>query len=180
MGYLTKRIAKEAGLPFEETPVGFKYLAEKLLHEGACFGTEESGGYAWKGNQPERDGTLSFLLTAEMVMNTGKTISALWAEMEKKYGKSCFIRRDFGLVKPIPNKHSFAVKIKKKLPKTLVGHKITETNTIDGLKIILENDWWVLMRPSGTEPLLRTYAETESKETASKLLDLAYKLAAGK
>jgi phosphomannomutase len=78
--------------------------------------------------------------------------------------------------KPIPNKHSFAVKIKKKLPKLLLGHKITETNTIDGLKIVLDNDWWVLMRPSGTEPLLRTYAETDSQENTKKLLDLAFKL----
>lgn len=180
MGYLTKRIANEANLPFEETPVGFKYLAEKLLHDGAVFGTEESGGYAWKGNQPERDGMTSLALVAEMVSNTGKNISDLWNEIEKKYGKSCYLRRDFAIVKTIPNKHSFAVKIKKKLPKTMAGHKIVETNTIDGLKIILDNDWWVLMRPSGTEPLLRTCAETESKETTNKLLDLAYKLAIGK
>ncbi|HNW45614.1 MAG TPA: hypothetical protein PKI19_14025 [Elusimicrobiales bacterium] len=176
MGYLTKRIAKAAGLPFEETPVGFKYIAEKMLHESVSFGVEESGGYTWKGNLPERDGSLTALLVMEMVIKTGKSISALWAELEKKYGKSVFVRRDFVLPKAIPNKHSFAVKIKKKLPKVLVGRKIAETNTIDGLKIILDNDWWVLMRPSGTEPLLRTYAETDSQENTRKLLDLAFKL----
>jgi phosphomannomutase len=180
MGYLTKRIAKAANIPFEETPVGFKYIAEKLLHENASFGVEESGGYAWKGNLPERDGSLTALLVMEIVMKTGKSVSALYAEIEKKYGKSCFVRRDFTLAKAIPNKHSFAVKIKKKLPKILVGHKITETNTIDGLKIILDNDWWVLMRPSGTEPLLRTYAETDSKENTAKLLEIACKLAEAK
>ena len=176
MGFLTKRIARAANLAFDEVPVGFKYIAEKMLSEDVTFGVEESGGYAWKGNLPERDGALTALFVMEMVVKTGKTVSALYAEIEKKYGKSCFIRRDFNLEKAIPNKHSFAVKIKKKLPKILLGHKITETNTIDGLKIVLDNDWWVLMRPSGTEPLLRTYAETDSQETTKKFLDLAFKL----
>ncbi|PIU20338.1 MAG: phosphoglucomutase [Elusimicrobia bacterium CG08_land_8_20_14_0_20_59_10] len=176
MGYLTKRIARAAGLLFEETPVGFKYIAEKMLSENVSFGVEESGGYTWKGNLPERDGALTALLVMEMLIKTRKTVSALYAEIEKKYGKSVFVRRDFTLAKHIPNKHSFAVKIKKKLPKILLGHKIAETNTIDGLKIILDNDWWVLMRPSGTEPLLRTYAETDSQENTKKFLDLAFKL----
>jgi phosphomannomutase len=176
MGYLTKRIARAAGLPFEETLVGFKYIAEKMLNEDVCFGVEESGGYTWKGNLPERDGVLTALFMMEIAVKTGKSVSALYAEIEKKYGKSAFIRRDFNLAKAIPNKHSFAVKIKKKLPKLLLGHKIIETNTIDGLKIVLDNDWWVLMRPSGTEPLLRTYAETETQENTKKLLDIAFKL----
>ncbi len=175
MGYLTKRIARAANLAFDEVPVGFKYIAEKMLSEDVTFGVEESGGYAWKGNLPERDGALTALFVTELVAKTGKSVSALYAEIEKKYGKSFFTRRDFNLEKAIPNKHSFAVKIKKKLPKLLLGHKITETNTIDGLKIILDNDWWVLMRPSGTEPLLRTYAETDSQESTKKLLDLALK-----
>jgi phosphomannomutase len=176
MGYLTKRIAREAGLPFEETLVGFKYIAEKMLNEDVTFGVEESGGYTWKGNLPERDGTLTALFVMDMAVKTRKTVSALYAEIEKKYGKSVFIRRDFNLEKAIPNKHSFAVKIRKKLPKLLLGHKIIETNTIDGLKIVLDNDWWVLMRPSGTEPLLRTYAETDTQENTRKFLDIAFKL----
>ena len=176
MGYLTKRIARAAGVPFEETLVGFKYIAEKMLNEDVTFGVEESGGYTWKGNLPERDGALTALFFMDMAVKTGKTVTELYAAIEKKYGKSAFIRRDFKLEKAIPNKHSFAVKIKKKLPKVLLGHKIAETNTIDGLKIVLDNDWWVLMRPSGTEPLLRTYAETDSPETTKKFLDLAFKL----
>lgn len=176
MGYLTKRIARLANLPFEETLVGFKYIAEKMLNEDVTFGVEESGGYTWKGNLPERDGALTALFFMDMAVKTGKTVSEMYGAIEKKYGKSAFIRRDFKLEKAIPNKHSFAVKIKKKLPKLLLGHKITETNTIDGLKIVLDNDWWVLMRPSGTEPLLRTYAETDSQETTKKFLDLAFKL----
>ncbi len=180
MGYLTKRIARAAGVPLEETLVGFKYIAEKMLSEDVAFGVEESGGYTWKGNLPERDGSLTALFFMDMVVKTGKTISELYSEIEKKYGKSYFLRRDFVMGKAIPNKHSFAVKIKKKLPKTLLGHKILETNTIDGLKIILDNDWWVLMRPSGTEPLLRTYAETDNRLSTEKFLDLALKLVENK
>ena len=77
----------------------------------------------------------------------------------------------------MPNKHSFAVKVKKKLPKTMLGQKIVETETVDGLKIILENDWWLLMRPSGTELKMRAYAETENEADTEKMLDLACRLA---
>ncbi|MCX5784460.1 MAG: hypothetical protein NTX59_02095 [Elusimicrobia bacterium] len=176
MGYLTRRIARAHNLPFEETPVGFKYIAEKMLSEDVSFGAEESGGYAWKGNLPERDGLLTALMFMEMAVKTKKTVSELYKGIETKYGRSFFARRDFALEKPIPNKHSFAVKIKKKLPKTLLGRKIAETSTMDGLKIILEDDSWLLMRPSGTEPLLRTYAETDSPENTKKFLELALKL----
>ncbi|OGS60449.1 MAG: hypothetical protein A3J79_13965 [Elusimicrobia bacterium RIFOXYB2_FULL_62_6] len=176
MGYLTRRIAKAAGLTFEETPVGFKYIAEKMISEDVFFGAEESGGYAWKGNIPERDGILTALMFLEMTVKTGKTASELYKDIEAKYGKSVFVRTDFRMEKAIPNKHSFAVKLKKKLPKTIIGKKVTDTNTIDGLKIILENDSWLLMRPSGTEPLLRTYAESDSQENTKKLLEFAVKL----
>ena len=176
MGYLTKRIAKAANLQFEETPVGFKYIAEKMISEDVSFGVEESGGYAWKGNIPERDGVLTALMFMEMAVKPKKTVSDIYKDIEARYGKSSFIRRDMKLEKTIPNKHSFAVKLKKKLPKTLLGRKVLDTNTIDGLKIILEDDSWLLMRPSGTEPLLRTYAETESQENTKKFLEFAAKL----
>jgi len=176
MGYLTRRTAKASGLQFEETPVGFKYIAEKMISEDVAFGAEESGGYAWKGNIPERDGILTALMFMEMAVKTGKTVSGIYGEIEARFGKSAFIRRDVALEKTIPNKHSFAVKLKKKLPKTVLGRKVLDTNTIDGLKVILEDDCWLLMRPSGTEPLLRTYAETESQENTKKLLEFASKL----
>ena len=176
VGYLTRRIAKAHNLPFEETPVGFKYIAEKMLTEDVSFGVEESGGYAWKGNLPERDGLLTALMFMEMAVKTKKTVSALYKDIEAKYGKSFFVRRDFALEKPVMNKHSFAVKLKKKLPKTLFGKKIAGTSTMDGLKIVLEDDSWLLMRPSGTEPLLRTYSETDNPENTKKFLELASKL----
>lgn len=176
MGYLTRRIARAAGLQFEETPVGFKYIAEKMISEDVAFGSEESGGYAWKGNIPERDGVLTALMFLEMAVKTKKTVSEIYKDIEARYGRSVFVRRDLKLDKAIPNKHSFAVKLKKRLPKTILGRKVLDTNTIDGLKIILEDDCWLLMRPSGTEPLLRTYAETESQENTKKFLEFAAKI----
>ncbi len=180
MGYLTKRIARIHNLQFEEVPVGFKYIAEKMISEDVSFGAEESGGYAWKGSLPERDGVLTALAFAEMTARTGKTISELYKDIEKKYGTSHFERVDFRLDKPITNKHSFAIKIRKKLPKTVIGKKIQEAVTLDGLKIVLEDDSWLLMRPSGTEPLLRTYAEAPSAEAVKKLLAFAKGLVEGK
>ena len=180
MGYLTKRIAEEAKIPFEETPVGFKFVAEKMLHENASFISDESGGYAWKGGQPETDAIASLLMMAELIAAEGKPLSSIVSEIEEKYGKSCFARRDINLPKIMANKHSFAVKAKKKLPKTVLGKKIADTETADGLKIILENNWWLLLRPSATEQKMRAYAESENEADTEKLLDLACKLAAVK
>jgi len=175
MGYLTKRIAKQKNILLEELPVGFKFIAEKMISEEVLFGVEESGGYAWKGNIPERDGLMTALAFINLVVEKNRKISEIYKELEGKYGKSAFLRRDFKISKAIPNKHSFAVKVKKKLPKKIFDLKVSEAMTLDGLKIILENDWWFLIRPSGTEPLLRIYAETDSAKNTEKLLDFAQK-----
>ena len=177
-GFLSKRMAKDLGLEFEEVPVGFKYLADKMLSENVLLAAEESGGFAWKGSQPERDGSLCALLTMEMLIKTGKKPSELLGDIEKKYGKSVFERNDYQLQKAVPDKAVFAEKLKKKLPKKLLGHPITQALTFDGLKVILDNDWWVLMRPSGTEPLMRVYAETDAQDKTRELMEYAAKLVA--
>ncbi|MCG2725077.1 MAG: phosphoglucomutase/phosphomannomutase family protein [Elusimicrobia bacterium] len=183
MGYLTKRIVEQWNnnpsahkLLLEEVPVGFKYIAEKMISEDVAFGVEESGGYSWKGNIPERDGVLTGLLMMNILADSKKTISEIYEDIEKKYGKSYFLRSDFKLKKTISNKHSFAVKLRKKFPKIILSQKIQKTITIDGLKIILSNDNWVLMRPSGTEPLLRIYAEAGTLKETKKLIEFASKM----
>lgn len=175
MGYLTKRIAKANNLLVEEVPVGFKYIAEKMISEDVLFGVEESGGYSWKGCIPERDGFMVSLFFIRMLVNKNQKISQIYDEIKNKYGDSCFLRRDFKISAPVNNKHSFAVKLKKKLPKKILDYKIADTLTIDGLKVILENDWWFLIRPSGTEPLMRVYAETSTKTSTEKLLEFVQK-----
>jgi phosphomannomutase len=175
MGYLSKRIAQAKGLPFEELPVGFKHVADQLASGAAAIGGEESGGYAWKGCLPERDGLLTALLFLEMCTSQNKTPSQLWKAVETAYGKSVFKRVDFRLHKLVADKTVFTTKLIKKLPKKILGSEIKELIQIDGLKIILAEGHWILMRPSGTEPLMRVYAESDSEKRTGELLELAKK-----
>ncbi|MBI5245307.1 MAG: phosphoglucomutase/phosphomannomutase family protein [Elusimicrobia bacterium] len=175
MGYLSGRIAKAYNLPFAEVPVGFKHIADHLAQGQAAFGGEESGGYAWKGGIPERDGLLASLAFLEMIVKRKKKPSELWAEIEKKYGPSSFRRVDFQVGKPVADKAAFAAKIQKKLPQKIAGTSIKATLSDDGIKVILEDDHWLLMRPSGTEPLIRTYAESDSPKRTQTLLEMAAK-----
>ena len=176
MGYLLKRIARAHEMRFEEVNVGFKNVAERMNLEDVAFGVEESGGFAWKGGLPDRDGLAVALAFLVVMADTGKKASELCADIVEEYGASCYQRRDFKLAKPL-DKESFTEKMRKKMPKKIGTHKVAELNTLDGLKVILDNDEWLLIRPSGTEPLLRIYAETATKKDTQALLDLGAKLA---
>lgn len=175
MGYLNKRVARAAGLDFEEVPVGFKYIAERTPLEDIAFGAEESGGYCWKGTMPERDGLTLAMFMLEVMATRGLSLSELVKEIEKEYGASVYQRKDIAISKPI-DKQSLADKLKKKLPKKINGQAVAEVLTFDGLKIILANDDWLLIRPSGTEPTLRLYSETGDKKQTEAFLDFGQKL----
>lgn len=176
MGYLLKRIARQFEMHFEEVNVGFKHVAERMNLDDVAFGVEESGGFAWKGSLPDRDGLALALAFIEIMTVTHKKASELYADIVNEYGSSVYIRRDIALSKPL-DKASFVDKLRKKMPKKINGYKVAEMLTSDGLKVILENDEWMLIRPSGTEPLLRIYAETATKKGTLALLDLGEKLA---
>lgn len=175
LGATSKKIAQEFNLPFEEVPVGFKYVAEKILGGDVLMGGEESGGYAFGKTKsttkkfsllPERDGLFSALLFLEMILANGKGVSQLLEKIQKRYGPSSFLRRDIPLSSPIENKAQFIQKVQSHFPAKWFGLKIKEMRTLDGLKIELEDDSWILIRPSGTEPLLRTYVELPNKSLA--------------
>ena len=176
MGYLLKRIARRHEMLFEEVGVGFKNVAERMALEDIAFGVEESGGFAWKGNLPDRDGLTVALAFLEMMAATGKKASELCAQIAQEYGASYYLRRDIALTKPL-DKDLFTDKIRRKLPKKINGRKVAELLTFDGLKILFDNDEWLLVRPSGTEPVLRIYAETALKKDTQALLDFGEKLA---
>ena len=177
LGYLVERICKEKNIPFEQMPVGFKFVAEKLAAGEAVLAGEESGGYAWthKSGIAERDGVLTCLLFLEIMAVTGKTPSQLLKEVETRYGASVYKRIDYRIHKAVVDKAVWTTKLIKKLPKKLLNTPIKELISIDGLKIVLEDGHWLLMRPSGTEPLMRVYAESDKAERTQGLLDLAKK-----
>jgi len=175
LGYLSERIAKRNALEFEETPVGFKNICEKMLKEKILIGGEESGGYAAINSElPDRDGILSALIILEMLGHTGKKISVLVDELQKEFGKSYFLREDTKISKIIFDKQDFVKKIA--VPDKILSLKVREVRDYDGLKIIFSDDSWLLIRPSGTEPLVRIYSETPSKEKSQKLINYGRKL----
>ncbi len=177
MGYLPKRIAREYGMAFEEVSVGFKNVSELMGLEDVAFSVEEAGGYAWKGGASDRDGLAVALLWLEILATTKKKVSELCDEVAKTYGASVYLRRDLQAAKPI-DKAAFVEKLRKKLPKKIGMFKVAEVSTLDGIKIYFENDEWLLVRPSGTEPLVRVYAETATKKDTQTLLDFGEKLVA--
>ncbi|WP_428074476.1 phosphoglucomutase/phosphomannomutase family protein [Candidatus Avelusimicrobium luingense] len=177
MGYLLKRIARKYEMLFEEVCVGFKHVAELMALEDIAFGVEESGGFAWKNSLPDRDGLLVALAFLEVMTATGKKASELCAQIAQEYGASVYLRRDIVLNKPLV-KEVFTDKIRRKVPKKIGTHKVAEMLTFDGLKILFDNDEWLLLRPSGTEPVLRIYAESTTKKDTQALLDFGEKLTA--
>ncbi len=185
LGYLGKRIAKYYNLDFEEVSVGFKNVSEliyqSLLSGGdeVLMGGEESGGYGYKGYIPERDGILSGLLLLEMLSKKKQRLSQILTEMQKRFGKSYYERIDIHLSdKKFPgiDKNVFVQNVVKKIPKQLIGIPVKELKTFDGVKIFLQDDSWLLIRPSGTEPLLRIYAEAGSMRKVKELINVGKKL----
>lgn len=181
MGYLGERIANFYGLPFQEVPVGFKYVSEVMLKEDVLIGGEESGGYGYSGYIPERDGILSALILLEMIARKGRRLSWILTDLQRRFGRSCYERMDIRIpqnsgMKSLELKEKITGSIVKKAPGKIAGMKIRELRTYDGVKFILgsENitggEAWLLLRPSGTEPLIRIYAEADSLKRVKELL----------
>lgn len=176
MGYLPQRIARQHGLSYEEVPVGFKHVTDMMALEDVAFGAEEVGGFIWQGGVKDPDGLATALLWLEMLAVTKKKTSELCDEVMKQYGASNYQRRDLPLAKPVDTA-VFVEKLRKKLPKKIGSWKVADLQTQDGLKICFDNDEWLLVRPSGTEPLIRVYAEAAAKKDTQLLLDTGEKLA---
>jgi phosphomannomutase len=174
LGYLSRRIAEDFGLEFEETPVGFKFISERLAGQNVLMGGEESGGFGYGGYLPERDGLLNSLTVIQMLHQTKKSLSALLNEMEKKYGRSNYIRTDFK--NPGISKEDFVRMIKGNLEEKAAGLKIKKVKDFDGIELTFEDDSWLLLRPSGTEPIIRVYSESDNKEKTRRIIDWGRKL----
>lgn len=165
--HMLDRIAKKHGLDIFETPVGFKYIGELMLEEEIIIGGEESGGLSIKGHMPEKDGLLACALIAEMVMARSKKLSVILKEVEEKYGKLISERLDIECGPE--EKPEVLERIEDFNADEIAGYKVIEQITKDGMKIVLEDGSWCLMRPSGTEPLIRVYVETSDHKLMEQI-----------
>jgi phosphomannomutase len=152
-----------------ETPVGFKYISELMETRDIVAGGEEAGGMGVKGYIPERDGTVAGLLLLEMMAYRNKDILKILKATEKQFGRYYYLREDLEL------KHRIEPK-KEDFPRELLGKKITQIKDYDGIKLICEDESWLMFRGSGTEPMMRIYAEAKSLIKAKKLLSLGKSL----
>ncbi len=169
------RLGEIFNVPVYETPVGFKYIAPIMLAENALIGGEESGGYGFRGHMLERDGILASLYFLDLMVKTGKTPSELIDYLYSKVGPHYYHRVDVDF--PESERLAISNRIKQNQPGTIDGVEVVKFDTSDGYRFILADSTWLLIRFSGTEPVLRIYAESDSLARVEKLLELGRKLA---
>lgn len=171
---MLNKLGKLYDVPVFETGVGFKYVAPKMLETDAMIGGEESGGYAFRGNVPERDGILAGLYFLDFMVQTGKKPTELLTMLFDKVGEHYYDRIDSPFTGDRKSREQLILNAK---PETLGGLKVTELVTVDGFQFKLEDGGWLLIRFSGTEPIMRVYCETTHKEKVSDILKDGLKVA---
>jgi alpha-D-glucose phosphate-specific phosphoglucomutase len=171
------RLAAKYGLTLHETPVGFNHIADHMMKEQVLIGGEESGGISFLGHIPEGDGVLMGLLLAEIVATSGKTLYELVQDLLEEVGPAHYERRDLRLSHPV-SKSAMTQRLVEEAPTEIGGERIMEVGTIDGVKYNMADDSWLLIRPSGTEPSLRVYAEGRTPEMVKALLGYGEQVAA--
>ena len=174
--HLVDRVAEKRGCQVYETPVGFKYIGELINEDKIILGGEESAGLSIKGHYPEKDGVLACLLAAEAVAARGASLTEQLDSIFATVGRVESGRIGVRLTSELMA--SLAAKLKQE-PKELAGRTVDRVNRIDGTKFIFADGSWLLMRPSGTEPLVRIYAESESRDNVEVLLEQGRKYLLG-
>ncbi len=173
---MLNRLADRYGIACYETPVGFNHIADLMLSNDILIGGEESGGISIKGHIPEGDGILMGLLLAEIVAVNGKPLAELVDDMQADVGPFFYSRHDYktdGF-----SKAELVSALAAEPPQTLAQQPVVQVKTTDGVKYILADDSWLLIRPSGTEPILRVYAEAHDGATVHRLLQAGKRIAA--
>jgi phosphomannomutase len=162
------KLGKLYNVPVYETGVGFKYVAPKMLETNAMLGGEESGGYAFRGHVPERDGILAGLYFLDMMVRTGCKPSELLKLLFDKVGAHYYERIDTPFTGDRKSREKYIVEHE---PADIGGLKVINLDTTDGYKFNLEDGGWLLIRFSGTEPIMRVYTETTHKDKIQAILD---------
>jgi phosphomannomutase len=164
--FLVDRIAEAHGEAVYETPVGFKWVAEAMGEHDALFGGEESGGFTLRGHVREKDGVLMALLAA--ATHAAEPFDARVDRLLDEHGH--IAAGKVSLDCPDDRKDGVLDELEDHIPESVRGSPVAKVVTLDGFKLLLENGSWLLVRPSGTEPKLRVYAEADSDEAVEKLL----------
>lgn len=168
------KLGEQYGVPVYETAVGFKYLGPKMIESGAMAAGEESGGYAIAEHLPERDGCFTGLLMLDLLARSGKTMSGLVQELYARVGQHYYDRID---VHVAPDQREAAIaRVAAARPDALGGRRVLQQDSIDGFRFELDGGW-MLVRPSGTEPLLRIYTEMTDPSWVKPVLEAGRELA---
>jgi phosphomannomutase len=165
---MVTKLARKYGLPLHVTPIGFKYIGELMLTRDVLIGGEESGGIGIKGHLPERDGVLNSLLLAEVMADRGRTLGELVEELTQEFGPHFYGRVDLEIAKDVAQR--IVRQVSQNKIKRIAGLKVKSVDSMDGAKMLFGNSAWLLVRASGTENVLRLYAEARSAEQVRALL----------
>jgi phosphomannomutase len=171
---MVDKICAAHGLPLVETGVGFKYICAEMLKGDVLLGAEESGGIGFPGHIPERDGIAAGLMLLELLATERVSVDKMLARLGKQFGPHHYGRIDTDY--PLEKRASLMAFLKSNPPPKLLRSPLTGLKTFDGVKFIAEDSSWLMLRGSGTEPILRIYAEARSEADARKLLKLGVRL----
>lgn len=164
-----KLLTEHFGLPFYETPVGFKHICHLMLTRDILIGGEESGGIGIKNHIPERDSLLNALLLLELMVSAGKKLGEILAEIHREIGEYVCHRLDLRISSNEAKQNALRL-LRESPPASFDGTRVAEVSHLDGVKYLLEDGSWILFRASGTEPLIRVYAEAQSSQKAGSML----------
>ena len=163
-------LVKKYDLTLHETPVGFNHIADLMMKKDILIGGEESGGISIRGHIPEGDGILMGLMLLEIMAYQHAPLHEIVADLQANFGPACYARLDVHLNQQKPKKQIVRM-LADSAPPTLNGETVVRVDTMDGIKFYMSDDSWLLIRPSGTEPVLRIYAEAHTYEAVKALLD---------
>ncbi|HTY45827.1 MAG TPA: phosphoglucomutase/phosphomannomutase family protein [Patescibacteria group bacterium] len=167
---LMDNLTTALGLKLYETPVGFKYISALMEKEDILVGGEEAGGMGFKNYIPERDGSLAGLMLLEMMVYRKKNMRKILDDMERQFGRYYYLREDLHIKNPGMDVQGF------KQTKSLLGKDVVGVKDYDGVKLTLRDGSWLMFRGSGTEPIMRVYAEAQSLAKSRKLIELGVKM----
>jgi phosphomannomutase len=171
---MVDRLGEIFGVPVYETPVGFKYIGPKMMETNAVIGGEESGGFGFRGHLPERDGVVAGLFLLDLMIKLNRPMSEVIRYLQDKVGAFYYDRIDYHFA---PELKPGMIERFSSPPAKIDGLAVVRTRTDDGFKYFLEDGSWLLVRFSGTEPILRVYTETTSADRVARILEEGRKMA---